>query len=349
MPNESYIQEMQDLYERTLKQNHGRSAAGIICPRTYDNQETKNECKLCELCKTVLTNWETPQDDPLKIKARRVNSKTKYYSNVIFMTNPAEVIVLEYGDKIMNQLIAGQMDDLSEWKNFMHPSRGRNLYITKVKLGPAKKDVDYKVEPRMSVSPLPDPTVLTRLYDIFNITALITSGKVKPVFQSKFDFAKTEVRFLPSGDKTKPLMFYTPAAWHYNVTPEEFAAIQRGDYNPITGVYVQIKKPVETEFQTKSSTIAPIGYSKTISNEDLLAEWGGGLSDLEPDSLSEELPQSEDNFETETGIEPICFGQYDKLNATCIGRCTNDGWGEGCHKVTEEKTALRVKAKRLSK
>jgi hypothetical protein len=351
MPTDNaYLQEMKDLYNRTLQT--GNKISGIVCPHSYDTRDKKGDCRLCELCKTILINRDTPKNDPLKEKARNVNSKKKFYSNIILLANPSEVVVLEYGEKIFNKLIAGQMDELSEWKNFMHPAQGRNLYVTKVKIGPEKKDVDYNVEPRMSTSPLTDPSVLTRLYDINNIMALIESGKVKPVYQSKFDFQKTEVRFLPSGDKTKPLMFFKLVLWHYNVSKEEFDAIQRGIYNPITGIYTQLKESFTPEPLNPSypkDMMQKQSVPKTLSNADLMAEWGGGLPEETAD-LDVGGDPMEENFETEIGVEPICFGQFDKDNATCTGKCLEaDGWGLACKKIAEERLALRARAKRLSK
>ena len=344
MQNDQYLEEMKRLYEKTLQS--GKTSTGVICPKSFDSADKKNDCRLCELCKNILINRDTPKNDPLKDKARNVNAKKKFYSNIILLANPVEVVVLEYGEKIFNKLIAGQMDELSEWKNFMHPAQGRNLYVTKVKIGPEKKDVDYNVEPRMSISPLPDPSVLTRLYDMSNITALIESGKVKPVYQSKFDFQKTEVRFLPSGDKTRPLMFFKLVLWHYNISKEEFEAVQKGAFNPITGIYTKLAARTEAiPFPS-----LPPSSTKTMTNEDILAEWGGGISDLEENSSVEDAIHDDANFETEIGVEPICFGQYDKDNNTCIGKCSaEDGWGVACRKINEEKLALRARAKRLSK
>lgn len=344
-----YLKEMQDLYNRTLQT--GNKISGITCPHSSDTRDQINDCRLCELCKTTLFDRSTPKNDPLKEKARSVNAKKKFYSNILMMANPSEVIVLEYGEKIFNKLIAGQMDSLSEWQNFMHPVRGRNLYITKVKVGPEKKDVDYNVEPRMSISQLPDPSVLTRLYDINNIMALIESGKVKPLYQSKLDFQKTEMRFLPTGDKTKPLLFFKLVLWHYNISKEEFEAVQKGAYNPITGLYTQSLKSGIVTSPPVSKEPSKLQPKKTITPEDILAEWGGVASDLdETINTDSEINTEETGFETEVGVEPICFGSYDKDNATCVGKCSaDDGWGKACLKIAEERLALRNRAKRLSK
>jgi len=342
MPD-NYLEEMKKFYETTLKNSNQKGdGKGILCPNQFSTQKEK-PCKLCEICKEILINRDTPRNDPLKEKARVVNAKKKYYSNILMLSNPSEVIVLEYGEKIFNQLIAGQMDDLSEWKNFMHPAQGRNLYITKVKVGTEKWEVDYKVEPRMSISALPDPSVLTRLYDITNIVALIESGKVSPVYQSKFDFSKTEVRFLPSGDRTKPLLFFKQVAWHYKITKEEFEAVQKGNYNPVTGLYTSVTP--ETARAVRNTT--PISnITKPVTSEDLLAEWG---VDESTENTSIDLPETEDKFQVEEDVEPMCYGQYDKDNKTCIGTCTNDGWAESCKKIYAEKLALRARAKRISK
>jgi hypothetical protein len=290
----------------------------------------------------TLINRDTPKNDPKKEKARNVNSKRKYYSNIIILSQPSEVLVLEYGDKIFNQLIAGQMDDLSEWKNFMHPAQGRNLYITKVKMGPEKKEVDYKVEPRMATSALPDPTVLTRLYDVNNIVALIEAGTVKPTTQSKFDFQKTEVRFLPSGDRTKPLLFFKQVYWHFNVSKEQFDAIQAGKYNPVTDVYTASAPPTTS---SGTSTYKPPVDVKVTSAEELMKEWGLSGADV---AGAGDTVESED-FEVEPEVEPICFGNYDDSNKTCLDKCSKEGWGDACKKVYTDKLALRARAKRISK
>lgn len=348
MVNDDYMKEMEELYQKSLQTN--KSVAGVICPHTFDTKETRNPCVLCDLCRDILISRDRPKNDPLKEKARNVNAKKRYYSNMIFLANPSEVVLLEYGDKIFNKLIAGQIDELSEWKNFMHPATGRNLYVTKVKVGPEKKDVDYNVEPRMSISKIPDASVLTRLYDLPNVAALIEAGKVKPVYQSKFDFQKTEVRFLPSGDKTRPLWFFQLLMWHYNVTKEEFAAIQRHQYNPITGLYTNVQ---EVPSNPKVMTPPVEGPTKVLSNDEYLEEWGldtQGASGAPGEDVPALKDEDTDLFEVDSNAEPICFGGYDKDNQVCTTRCQKEtGWAEACKKVYDEKLALRTKAKRLSK
>lgn len=348
MPD-NYMDEMKEMYARTLQTGEGKKFSRIICPHTYDTKETKKSCKLCDLCKEVIFDRSKPKNDPLKETAKRLSFRKKYYSNVLFIAKPDEVVLLEYGDKIFNKLIAAQMDDLSEWKNFMHPTQGRNLYITKIKIGPDRKDVDYNVEARMLVTPLPDLRLLTKIYDLNNILAPMELGKIIPTPQSKFDFQKTEIRVLPNGDKTRPLFFYKLVFWHDNLTNEEFNAIQAGKYNPVTGLYLTPSEIVRSDADILSTKRPET--SKVISNSDLLAEWGLSEEDIKDETMPKEIEAegSDEDMEMDLGAEPICFGQYDKSNVVCNGKCLNDGWGEPCKKVYEEKLAIRAKARRLSK
>jgi hypothetical protein len=142
MSDQDYLKEMEELYNRTLTQGDKKKFSRVICPHTFDTPDNKHSCVLCELCKETIWDRSKPKEDPIKVTARRYSFKKKYYSNILFASKPDEVIILEYGDKIFNKLIAAQMDKLSEWKNFMHPTQGRNLYITKIKIGPETKDVD---------------------------------------------------------------------------------------------------------------------------------------------------------------------------------------------------------------
>lgn len=344
--SDEYLKEMQEIYERSLNQGRDKKKfSRVTCPHTYDTATTKNSCVLCDLCKETIWDRSKPKDDPIKLMARKYSFKKKYYSNILFASKPDEIIILEYGDKIFNKLIAAQMDKISEWKNFMHPTQGRNLYITKVKIGPETKDVDYNVEPRMSTSALPNIQILTKLINLDNVIAEIESGRIIPVPQSKFEFSKTEVRVLPSGDKMKPLKFFKMVFWHENLTKEEFEAIMAGKYNPIVGLYTAPAEVVRP--QTK--LVKP--ESKVVTNEDLLADWGLNESEVKEEEPIQEGIEAEGGEESDvdTSVEPICFGQYDKANTVCNGKCQGSGWGESCKKLFEEKLAIRNRAKRLSK
>jgi len=83
-----------------------------------------------------------------------------------------------------------------------------------------------------------------------------------------------------------------------------------------------------------------------------MKEWGFTQDELKAPQISvpNDIIEGEgDEFEVEQGVEPICFGQYDEHNATCLGKCIDEGWGLACAKIFKEKLALRSRAKRLSK
>lgn len=352
----NYLDEMKEIYRRSLQQGSTPKFSRVICPRTYDTRETKNTCRLCDLVRDTIFDRSKPKDDPIKAVAKRYSAKKKYYSNIIFVAKPDEVHLLEYGDKIFNKLIALQADELSEYKNFMHPAQGRNIYISKIKVGPDVKDVDYDVQPRVAVTALQNAqVVLKNIHDLDNIVPHLINGTVTPLPQSKFEFQKTEIRVLPNGNPHRPLFFFKMVWWHEGITQEEFAAVQAGKFNPITGLYTVSEPPL-------IPMPGPTAKNTVNVEDDILAKFAISDSDVMKDMFAQDVEQAESNgadsgIEAEGGddelivdstTEPICFGQYDKTNNVCNTKCVQSGWGEPCQKVHAEKLALRARAKRLT-
>ncbi len=329
MTNE-YEKEMMDLYKRSLGER--QEFKGIVCPSIY-----KKPCRLCELCKEVLFNRAIPKGDPRRERASSLNSKFRYYSNVMFMTDTTEVVILEYGDKIFKQLLAMQMDEVNNtWKDFFNPIVGRNLVIERIQ-GSTKQNVDYIVRTK-DPSQIVNPAILTKLtepiYNLTNIIELIAAGQVKPLYQSKME-SKVEVRFLPSWLGPKyAFKFFQKVNYHYNISEEEFKSCQAGEINPVRLVETISERPVE-----KVTAVAPIIPTTSAVTSNPLQDWG----------LVEEKPVTKPVAEVKDPDDdlPACYGEYDETETDCIQSCAD--WSKGCKEYRDKLIEKRRLAKKLQK
>lgn len=344
-----YEREMLDLYKKSLK-NDQENFKGIVCPTTYGEDK---ECPLCEMCKEVLWDKTIAKEDPLRERASNMNRKKRFYSNIYFASNPTEVVVFEYGDKIFNQLLAGQMDELSEWKNFFDPKNGCNLLISKTQ-GATKKQVDYYVEARRNSSPIIDPSVLSKMFNLDTILELMDTGKVKPFYQSKFQAGvKTEIRILPSWLGPGVPKFFSSVIYHY-VNQDEFTQAMARKFNPVKKI--PLKPPTEmrttvTVMPTPSDTgtmtwpdttrqgTQKQEEPKKKSVDDILAKWGLLADD---DGAKKE----EQKCTTE---KPACWGDYDEDSPECTTECRTEGWSESCAAESDRRKELRRAARKLQR
>ncbi len=171
----------------------------------------------------------------------------------------------------------------------------------------------------MAVSAIPDINIIQKMYDLSNIIALIKSGKVKPLTQSKLG-PSTEMRFLPSWLGPGIAKFFERVVYHWGISQEDFDAVQNGSYNPFT-----IKIP-------------------TVFPQDVYAGVSATANPPTPPFVVEEDKPKEEDPQTTV---PMCYGQYDKDNEECTVECTRDGFGEGCKNTLEEKLIKRKAARRL--
>lgn len=333
-----YEKEMVDLYKKSLGEK--QDFKGIVCPQTY-----KRSCRLCELCKEVLFK-KLPKEDLLRLLASRLNSKERYYSNIIFLAEPTEIVVLEYGPKIFKQLLAMQMDETASWKDFMQPMTGRNLIIERM-VGATREQTDYYVKPK-DPSKLTNMEVLNKLindpkYNLTNIIDNIESGGIKPLYQSKLD-KRVEIRILPSWLGPEYMAkFFQKVDYHYNISEEEFRATLAGEINPVRLVTAlqeipkkqEEKKPIPTAWGAKPSSTSVGGTSSY------------GVSKMEVPTPKSNVPDV--SFDSDTDFPP-CYGDYDEGDQECIVKCKGEaGWADGCKAYRDEKLSKRRRARSLSK
>jgi len=338
-----YEKEMLDLYKKSLGEK--QDFHGIVCPGTY-----KKPCRLCELCKEVLFDRSIPKEAPLRKRASSLNAKQHYFSNVVFLTDPSQVVVLEYGDKIFKQLLAMQMNPDQGFVDFWHPISGRWLIVERIQ-GATKEQVDYYVKPK-DPSKIGDMSILGKMYDLSRVTDLITEG-VKPIYQSKLE-KTTIMRVLPSWlGPDFAMKFFQKVDYHYNISEDDFKACQAGEINPVRiGGEPQPKAP-EVQPYTPPTGTGSATWG-TASRQDAMPApkkeenpyekmWAGG-----PVAPAEKKAEAEMPLADADDDLPPCYGDYDPSAPDCTPKACPD-WAVGCKSYREEKLAKRRTAKRLSR
>lgn len=325
-----YEREMLELYKKSLGEK--TNFTGIVCPGTY-----KKPCRLCDLCKEVLFNKGIPKEAPLRKRASSLNAKQHYFSNIIFLADPSTVVCFEYGDKIFKQLLAMQMNADQGFKDFWHPITGRWLIIERIQ-GATKEQVDYYVKPK-DPTKLADMSVLSKMYNLDQITDLTRDQKVKPIYQSKLE--KTSIiRVLPSWlGPDYGMKFFAKVDYHYNISEEDFRATQAGEINPVRIGGEDAPKSAPVQWNPTPAPKVEIAPAVDWGNS-----WGTSTATVQaaPAPKEEAMPMEEDDD------LPACYGEYDATDADCSSKACVD-WSEGCKQYREEKLAKRRAAKRLSK
>jgi len=315
----------------------------VVCPAVF-----KKPCRLCELCRQT---FKSAKGTPLEEKASNYYRKFRYYSNILFPAiNPSEVVVFEYGKKILEKLMGYHMDPNSEYKGFLDPRTGRNLVLIRRVNTTDKKKTSYDVEPRIQATPLLDMSVLTKLalpqYQLHQILESIESKLVTPFYQSKLEQERTEVRFLPSWFGPQYSIFYTEVMYHYGFTKDEFEAIQRGEFNPFLE---------DSKSEPKHETVwSPVGLEPSLPTKP--AQSGGGQgwgTVIQPDPPTKLVLPAQGTATVTTpksdGVFPNCYGkEFDSEDPECVTDCAKDGWSAGC-KLATEAAERRKTAKRLFK
>jgi hypothetical protein len=340
---ERYDAEMQKLYNELVKNRSedGQINLPIVCPTTFNKP-----CRLCDLAKNILFKKDN-EGTPIRAKASELNRKKSYYSNVIFPTNPSEIVVFQYGDKVWKELMLWSMGPASEVKDWLDPKTGRNVIITKTTVAGNKRRTDYSTKSRINSTPLLDMAVLRKLsqpeYQLDNILELIKAGTVKPFYQSGLQDGANELRFLPSWLGPGITKFFQLVLYHYGVTEEDFEMIQKGELNPFSGVdYGERAQtephPIQREVQTQPKPVDPAGSLW----DQYIKEVPRGVTTAKTESLAAEAPAA----------YPPCFGKkWDANDTECTEDCNADGWAEPCKTAFEavQRTALdkRKIAKRL--
>ena len=341
---DDFERKLMDMYKKEMGQKTGEGS-GQVCPSSLGQK-----CRLCDLCKEILFNKrDYPKGHPMREKASELNAKQKYYSNIIFLSNPTEVVIFEYGHKIWKQLLAGQMDETSEWRDFFNPVQGRNLLINKVP-GATQNQAEYFVEPRMTPSPLPDPSVVTRMYNLFNILDLLKDPNVKKVRQALLPPHKTEIRVLPSWEGPKSKRYFVQIDWHFKLAADEFQAVLNGDANPFN---------TAANPQPAGRVITPPAPAVVVPESPIPTEWDEFLMAKQPSAekpipvpavvvtTPEPLVVSGDEGEVSAldGEGPICLGEYDPDNTVCTQDCARDGYMKACMKTKALRDAKEAKAR----
>lgn len=330
----------------------------IICP-TVEGKP----CRLCDLAKTILFKKDN-DGTPIRQKASDLNRKKNYYSNVILPTNPSDIVPFQYGEGIWKELMLLSMGPASEVKDWLDPRTGRNVIITKTIPGGNKRRTTYTVKPRITSTSLLDMSILRKLSNpecqMDHIVELIKSGAVKPFYQSQLQEGPNELRFLPSWLGPGVTKFFHMMLYHYGVTEEEFAMIQRGDLDPFAGLGTTVVKEASPPLFITSTIGAGVGTTPpTTKLEVHKAEpksvWDSYIGPTTnaptvlPAKTATEVVQ-ELKTESPDSPYPPCFGKkFDPNDQECIEDCAADGWTEACKMATESLQRAQVEKRKVAK
>ncbi len=332
MERDHYQQEMLEHYKRTQRESQGFPSN--VCPTTEHKP-----CRLCDLCKNVFFDKKT-DGTPLRERAKELNAKERYFSNITFAANPSSVIIFEYGNEIFKYLIGWQVVEESDYTNFFHPELGRNVIIIKTP-GATPRLTKYSAEARAQVSRMTDLGVLQHLPNLSNVKQVLTMERVN---QSKLQSGRTEVRFMPSWLGPQVPMFYAHVKLHFGIAEDEFLAVLRGELDPFSSATAQqITQP------------APV-TSKPIATpaDNPWGNYGGAMASppgYQLPTTNERDPGTEDviHEDDKSNEYPICYGEYEADSQECQTACKEDGWAEGCKKDTFDREERRKKARKLYK
>jgi len=341
MTQRNYLKEMQEHYAQVMSSESGekKKVAMTFCPSTWNLP-----CKLCDHCKEILFHQDKHTAEKIE-QAREINRKPKFYANVVLPTNPAEVLLFEYGKTIGDKLGIYEMDNNSDLKGFTNPKTGRNMVIVRYP-NPDKRKTRYDVEPRMATSALIDMSILDSLFNLDDVPNLLAGG-VQPLYQSKLTNQRTELRWLPFWDwKSHPELisvFQVKYFIHYHISPDELEAINRGEFNPLEDVptapprTISIPSTPTTPTPSTPPPIAGVTKPNTSVWDEIPTTAGIWTADIvQPLEVKDTK-----------GAKPGCFGTYDE-DPICIKRCDEKGWLESCKLETKAQFDKRRQARNLS-
>lgn len=333
---------MMEKYQKSLEGAMNKpKISSIVCPQHYEK-----DCPVCNLTYAYY-KARLGKEHFLRQKAHDLNRKIRYYSNVIFPSNPSEVVLFEYGDMIWKMLFGFFNDPGSEYKGFTDRYTGRNCVIKKTIPKGNIRQTDYFLEMKVQQTQLPDMGVLQRLYPLNKVLELLESQKVKPFYQSQLAEGRTEMRVLPSWLGEKFTIFYMEIPYHY-INKEEFEAICSSKVSPFSEVGIVLAKaqPQEIIIQPESK----------LENQN---PWADILPTEPP------LPPSMTATQVTTKMEapqpkvddPICMGTYDTSSPLCTMRCAQLGFMEKCKREKamssqpkeQDQKSIRETAARLYK
>lgn len=321
-----------------------------ICPRTYD--------AYCPICSAVdklprldsKEEWQARQND---LRSKGFIAQARYYMNIILTSDPSKVLLFEGPPTIGEGLAKLQGGENDDFVDFMHPIRGRNIYIEKIGGGRTPR---YKVQPRVNSTALSDKAVLKRLYDLDDLENLFDDRNVDFMRAAQFDDDETtEIRVLPNWkfvvSMKDPEMkvkyeqkwyafFLRTLHWHYGVGPDEMAMYINGDLrlpigkstdelladrkesSPFGGV--ERDEGGKKGSKDRNEDDIPFGLGERPNDSSGTDSDGFGTESMGHDGMVgevEAIPFGDDEFvpaEAETGaIEDLCFGDFDKDSIVC--------------------------------
>jgi hypothetical protein len=158
---------------KKMKEEAKVRSVGVFCPKR--NKQIGKRCFVCEKLQPL---WNFPEKSKEREIAKNKSVKANFYLQVVFPSNPNELVILELGKKAGSDILDGIEDQ--GWTDIAHPvkGKGREMKITK-----KKGELDYhtyKVSPILEKADwsIPD-SILGNLYNLDNILDLLIDPNTK--------------------------------------------------------------------------------------------------------------------------------------------------------------------------
>lgn len=287
-----------------------------ICPRTHD--------EYCPICSAVdklprLDSKEEWQDRQNELRSKGFIASARYYMNIILISDPSKVLLFEGPPTIGEGLAKLQGGENDDFVDFMHPIRGRNIYIEKIGGGRTPR---YKVQPRVQVTALPDKSVLKRLYNLTDLEDLFDDRNVDFIRASQFDDDETtEIRVLPNWmfatamkdpenkgryEQKGYAYFLRTIYWHYGIGPDEMGMYINGD----------LRLPIgKTTDELLEGTEEGSPFGEGEEDVPFFDEDAKAAKEIHTEERT--ASTSEDFIGETSAIEDLCFGDFDGESIVC--------------------------------
>lgn len=138
-----------------------KNEAGQFLTITCPLKTVQKPCPICEFTKGL---WKENTEEG-KTLARKIGVKTRYASNVIVLSNPAEVKLWSYGPKVWTPLNELCIGDNGEFNPIDSPEKGFNIkLVIATQNTPEGNFPNYTVMPIMPACPIPDKSALMKIH-----------------------------------------------------------------------------------------------------------------------------------------------------------------------------------------
>lgn len=322
LTKEQWVQKYNQAFEKAQQAGGGRDPKwqGVTCP-TQDSED----CVLCNMSWPIVAKKNRDKySQELVDKAFEFLRKSKYFVNIVRKEEPEKVYILEFPTTIFKKLSAAQMGgDEGGNENFFSFENGKNVVIIKTGKG---RNTEYDVRFRER-SKFPK-SFAKMVWDLDNIQEIRAQDKNPIIRAAQLEEGPNEIRILPNWRVGEDVvLFFKEWVHHMGLSPEEFSAIQNGEFNPYGNVdYDEEPEPAHAFVKTGEEDI-PIFADEVEDKEVIKDAFGPEERTDATETKTREETQADVVAETGSTDEatvkvdpnmPACAGSYETDDEECV-------------------------------